>query len=75
MGLENDEGEIQRDSWGIKKLFSYGCHKSGGDKDLNSSPIRRASQLNFHGSKHAKFQYVFDGFHFATIHLIDLDHN
>ena len=59
MSFEKDEGELHRDSWGIKKLFSYGCHKSGGDKDLNTSPIRRVPQLNFPGSKHAKFQFYF----------------
>lgn len=42
--LPKDASSLQADAWGLKKLFSYACRKSGYDKDLSSSPSRRATQ-------------------------------
>lgn len=39
--LSKDDGAIHSDAWGCKRLFSYGCRKSGVDKDLDTSPARR----------------------------------
>ena len=38
--------DIDHDSWALKKLFTYGCRKSGADKALTSSPHRRVSCIN-----------------------------
>lgn len=44
--LSNDGGTLHCDSWGVKKLFSYGCRRAGFDKSLSKSPQRRGPHLN-----------------------------
>eukprot|EP00435_Cladocopium_sp_Y103_P021197 s1115_g5.t1 len=41
-----DLGVLQCDSWGVKKLFSYGCRRAGFDKTLCKSPQRREIGVN-----------------------------
>lgn len=43
--LSNDPATLRCDSWGVKKLFSYGCRRAGFHKALSKSPTRRAPQL------------------------------
>lgn len=45
--LPKDQGDVHSDAWGLKKLFSYGCRKSGYDKDLEKSPHRRDTHLKW----------------------------
>ena len=40
--IDQNPGDLHSDSWNIKKLFSLGCRRAGGDKDLKGSPKRRA---------------------------------